>query len=133
VTAPRLTLDEGLTSESGGDAARPRQSGKTTGASWEGFALEQVVGLMRAEREAHFWRTHAGAELDVLITRGGAPYGFEFTFADAPRTTKSMRVALEDLGLKRLFVVYPGTRRFELDEDIVALPLAHLRAEADRL
>lgn len=103
------------------------------GASWEGFALEQVVGLMQAERDAHFWRTHAGAELDLLITRGGQRYGFEFKFADAPGTTRSMRVAMEDLGLKRLFVVYPGARRFDLDEDIVAVPLAHLPEEAERL
>ena len=100
------------------------------GASWEGFALEQAIGLMRAEREAHFWRTHAGAELDLLVNRGGQRYGFEFKFADAPATTRSMRVAMEDLGLKRLFVVYPGTRRFELDVDIVAVPLAHLPEEA---
>jgi predicted AAA+ superfamily ATPase len=103
------------------------------GASWEGFALEQVIGLLQAEREAHFWGTHAGAELDLLITRGGRRYGFEFKYADAPGTTKSMRVAMEDLRLTRLFVVYPGTRRVELDEEIVAVPLAHLPEEAERL
>lgn len=103
------------------------------GASWEGFALEQVIGLMQAEREAYFWGTHAGAELDLLITCGGKRYGFEFKFADAPGTTKSMRVAMSDLGLKRLFVVYPGTRRFELDEGIVALPLTNVAEETARL
>ncbi|MBM4089317.1 MAG: ATP-binding protein [Planctomycetes bacterium] len=103
------------------------------GASWEGFALEQVIGLLQAEREAYFWGTHAGAELDLLIIRGGKRYGFEFKFADAPGTTKSMRVAMEDLGLHRLFVVYPGIRRFELDEGIVALPLADLQKESEHL
>ena len=62
--------------------------------------------------------------------RGGAKYGFEFKFAETPATTKSMRVAMTDLKLKRLFVVYPGTRRFELDDQIVALPLTSLLVES---
>ncbi len=96
------------------------------GASWEGFAVEHVINLLRAERDAYFWATHGGAELDLLVSRGGRRYGFEFKFADAPGTTKSMRVALADLGLERLFVVYPGDRGFPLDERIEAVPLAQL-------
>ena len=96
------------------------------GASWEGFVLEHVIGLLNAEREAYFWATHGGAELDLLISRGGLSYGFEMKFADAPSPTKSMRVALADLGLERLFVVYPGARRFDLDEKITALPFTQL-------
>ena len=103
------------------------------GASWEGFALEHAIGLLRAERDAYFWGTHGGAELDLLLSRGGAKYGFEFKFAEAPATTKSMRAAMTDLGLKRLFVVYPGTRRFELDDRIIALPLTGLLAESANL
>ena len=99
------------------------------GASWEGFALEQAIGLLGATRDAYFWGTHGGAELDLLITRGGAKFGFEFKFTESPATTKSMRVAMADLGLKRLFVVYPGTRRFELDANLIALPLTELPAE----
>lgn len=71
--------------------------------------------------------------MDLLITRGGARHGFEFKFTDAPATTKSMRVAMADLRLKRLFVVYPGTRRFELDDAIIALPLTGLLAESASL
>jgi len=100
------------------------------GASWEGFALEQAIGLLNAERDAYFWGTHGGAELDLLINRGGARIGFEFKFTESPATTKSMRVAMTDLKLKRMYVVYPGTRRFELDDNIVALPLTGLPAEA---
>jgi len=103
------------------------------GASWEGFALEHAIGLLKAERDAYFWGTHGGAELDLLISRGGAKHGFEFKFTDAPATTKSMRVAMTDLKLKRLFVVYPGTRRFELDDDIIALPLTGLLEESASL
>ena len=100
------------------------------GASWEGFALEHAVGVLNAERDAYFWGTHGGAELDLLVIRGGAKFGFEFKFTDTPATTKSMRVAMSDLKLKRLFVVHPGPRRFELDDDIIALPLTGLSEEA---
>jgi predicted AAA+ superfamily ATPase len=103
------------------------------GASWEGFALEHAVSLLNAERDAYFWGTHGGAELDLLINRGGAKFGFEFKYTDTPRTTKSMRVAMADLKLKRLFVVHPGTRRFDLDDDIVALPLGDLFKESANL
>jgi predicted AAA+ superfamily ATPase len=103
------------------------------GASWEGFALEQAVGLLNAERDAYFWGTHGGTELDLLISRGGTKYGFEFKYSDAPTTTKSMRVAMADLNLKTLFVVYPGARRFELDDAIIALPLTGLLEESARL
>jgi hypothetical protein len=67
-------------------------------------------------------------KLELLIVRGGRRYGFEFKYADAPKTTRSMRVALADLGLEMLFVVYPGQRKFELDNQITALPLTELGA-----
>lgn len=96
------------------------------GASWEGFALENVIRFVRAERDAYFYGTHGGAELDLLVARGGQRYGFEFNYADAPATTKSMRVALADLALTPLFVIYPGRRRFDLDEKITALPVTQV-------
>jgi predicted AAA+ superfamily ATPase len=64
--------------------------------------------------------------LDLFVIRGGKRYGFEFKFADAPSTSKSMRVALADLDLEQLFIVYPGTRGFSLDEKIEAVPLTQL-------
>jgi predicted AAA+ superfamily ATPase len=107
------------------DAAEVR-SHPRFGASWEGFALEHVIQLLDAERDAYFWATYAGAELDLLVARGGKRYGFEFKFADAPSTTKSMRIALADLELDRLFVVFPGDRPYALDERIEAVPLVQL-------
>ena len=92
------------------------------GASWEGFALEQVL-VHCGERSAYFWATHRGAELDLLITRAGKHYGFEFKCTDAPRTTKSMRIVIEDLGLEHLWVIYPGDLEYPLAQDITALPL----------
>ena len=103
------------------------------GSSWESFVLEHIIGFLRAEREAYFWGTHGGAELDLLISRGGKSYGFEMKFADAPSTTKSMQVALADLGLHRLFVVYPGNRLFDLDKKITALPFAQIPERLRRL
>jgi uncharacterized protein len=95
------------------------------GASWEGLALEHVLRVLRAEPgEAFYWGTHGGAELDLMLVRGGQRWGFEFKFGDAPRTTKSMRVALDDLQLQRLFVIYPGEKNYSLDEriEVLALP-----------
>lgn len=96
------------------------------GASWEGFALEQVIHLLGSGRDAFFYRTHAGAELDLLILRGGKRLGFEFKYSDAPETTKSMHIAIADLGLDELHVVYPGELGYALGPRIRALPLAEL-------
>jgi predicted AAA+ superfamily ATPase len=76
--------------------------------------------------EAFHWGTHGGAELDLLLIRGTHRWGFEFTYADAPRTTKSMRVALDDLRLERLFVIYPGDRDYALDDRIHVRALRHV-------
>lgn len=100
------------------------------GFSWEGFAMEQVIGAARAEQDAYFYRTHAGAELDLLLVRGGKRYGFEFKFEDAPRPTRSMHVARGDLKLDHLWVVHGGERSLPLAEGISTLPLAEIRAAA---
>jgi predicted AAA+ superfamily ATPase len=104
------------------------------GASWEGFAVEQVLrALGAAPGEVYHWGTHAGAELDLLWVRGGQRWGFEVKYADAPRTTKSMRSAMESLRLERLFVIYPGAMEYELDEGISVLPLAEAGRLPDRM
>jgi predicted AAA+ superfamily ATPase len=93
------------------------------GASWEGFALEQVLALA-VDWERYFWATQGGAELDLLLVRGERKIGFEFKWSDAPSTTKSMHTAMRDLGLEKLWVVYPGSDRYILHEKIEAVPLA---------
>ena len=95
------------------------------GASFEGFAIEQVLSCLRT-RNAYFWGTQGGAELDLLITRGGKRYGFEVKYADAPGTTRSMHTAIADLGLEHLWVIYPGSERYRLREKITALPIRHV-------
>jgi hypothetical protein len=92
------------------------------GASWEGFAVEEIV-LTVGERNAYFWGTQSGAELDLLLTLGGARYGVEVKYGDAPGITKSMRIALEDLELRHLYVVYPGSKTYALDKKITVIPL----------
>ena len=92
------------------------------GPSWEGFALEQTL-IAHGERQAYFWGTHRGAELDLMLLRHGRRWGFEFKCTDAPRTTKSMHIVTKDLGLEHLWVLYPGDQEYPLAEKITALPL----------
>jgi predicted AAA+ superfamily ATPase len=101
------------------------QSHPKLGASWEGFAIEQIIGLLDT-RDAYFWSTHGGAELDLLVRVRGKSYGFEIKYADAPGTSRSMQVALHDLSLEHLWVVYPGSQEYALDERITVWPLAAL-------
>jgi len=96
------------------------------GASWEGFALEQVLSLVRPA-EAYFWATHSGAEIDLLYFLHGQRYGVEFKFNDTPKVTRSMHSALHDLNLKRLWVVYPGQHQYEVHDKISVLPLSEIR------
>ena len=91
------------------------------GASWEGFVIEQILAGLD-DRSASFWGTHAGAELDLLVTLRGERHGFECKYSDAPGSTRSMRVATEDLGLKHLWVIYPGQDRYVLDDRITVVP-----------
>jgi predicted AAA+ superfamily ATPase len=92
------------------------------GASWEGFALEQTL-IAHGEKDAYFWATQRGAELDLVLLRHGRRWGFEFKYADAPGSSKAMHIALADLGLEHLYVVYPGSERFPLGDRITALAL----------
>ena len=101
------------------------------GASWEGFALEQTL-LAHGEHDAFFYATRRGAELDLLLLRRGRRWGFEFKCADAPRTTKSMHVVIEDLGLEHLWVIHPGDRTYPLTDAVTALPLKRVRDAALR-
>ena len=91
------------------------------GSSWEGFALEEVIRLHQADPfDCYFWATHAHAELDLLIFDRGKQLGFEFKYTDSPKITKSMRIAMEDLSLDELVLIYPGTKSFPLGENIRA-------------
>lgn len=95
------------------------------GASWEGFALEEVIRLYGARpQECYFWSTYSGAEIDLIIEYKGKLLGFEFKYSEAPTVTKSMKIVMNDLKLDHLYVIYPGKITFELEEKITAKGLS---------
>jgi len=102
------------------------------GASWEGFALEEVLRVT-GDRHAYFWSTQAGAELDLMVTLRGRRYGFEFKYADAPGVSRSLQVARQDLHLRRALVVHPGPDSYPLNDWCEAVGIADLRARLQRL
>ena len=102
------------------------------GASFEGFVIEQILSAVERV-DAYFWATHGGAELDLLLVVGGRRYGVEVKLAEKPVISRSMRVAMEDLGLSHLYVVYPGRHVFPLEERITAIPVASLNELPDLL
>ena len=95
------------------------------GASWEGYAVEEVLKALRPD-EAYYWATHNGAEIDLVLFKKGRRIGVECKRADAPTFTPSMRIALADLKLDELIVVYPGERRYRLDKRVEVVPLAEV-------
>jgi predicted AAA+ superfamily ATPase len=105
--------------------AEALQAHPKVGASWEGYCIEQILGLC-GDRDAYFWATYGGAELDLLLFHRGKRLGFEFKYSERPVTSKSMRVAIEDLSLDHLYVVHPGALDFPLDQAISAVSLTTL-------
>ncbi len=92
------------------------------GASWEGFALEEIIKEYHATaEECYFWATQSGAELDLLIIKDGKRLGFEFKHTDFPKVTPSMKIAMETLKLDHLYVIFPYQQDpFPLSEKITA-------------
>ncbi len=95
------------------------------GASWEGYVIEEAIKQLEPD-EAYFWRAHTGAELDLLVMKGSRRIGIEAKAADAPVLTPSMRIAMEDLRLDSLAVLYPGQRRYLLAPGVEVVPAAEL-------
>jgi predicted AAA+ superfamily ATPase len=105
------------------NSQRDLESHPKVGASWEGYAVEEVLKALRPD-EAYFWATHGGAEIDLVLLKGSRRIGVECKRSDAPTLTPSMRIALTDLKLDVLHVVYPGQRRYPLMDKVDAVPLA---------
>ena len=127
VKAPKVYVrDTGLLHHLLGiDTAKALLSHPKLGASWEGFVIEQIL-MTEPHDDAYFWATHQGAEIDLILRRGDRLLGVECKRADAPRLTPSIRIALEDLGLERIAVIYPGNKRFPLSDNVDAIPLEEL-------
>ncbi len=131
IKAPKVFVrDSGLLhSLLGIHSARALESHPKLGASWEGSACEEVLRLL-GDRDAYFWATQGGAALDLMVTVRGKRLGFEFKYSDAPTMTRSLQVAYGDLGLKRAWIVYPGSKAYPVASWADVVPLAGI---AERL
>jgi predicted AAA+ superfamily ATPase len=125
VKAPKIYIrDSGLLHALLGIATRrDLENHPKVGASWEGYAVEEVLKALRPD-EAYFWATHTGAEIDLVLFKGGRRIGVECKRQDAPKLTPSMRHTLVDLKLDDPIVVYPGRRRYPLTDHVSVVPLA---------
>jgi hypothetical protein len=97
------------------------------GASWEGFAMELILDQVPS-RQAWFWATHNGAELDLMLTLNGKRIGLEFKASAAPTMTKSLNIACQDLDLASAFIVYPGPQRYPVADRVEAISLSEMLA-----
>ena len=123
VKAPKLYLrDSGLLHQLLGiRSEKELLTHPKCGASWEGYMIEEILKAL-APDEAYFWATHNGAEIDLILRHDGRMLGIECKRVDAPHLTPSMRIALEDLKLEQIAVVYPGARRYSLMDRVHAVP-----------
>jgi predicted AAA+ superfamily ATPase len=130
VKSPKVYIrDSGLLHTLLGIGERRQLEGHpVVGGSWEGFVIEQLLAQL-PKANAYYWRTQAGAELDLLLMLNGRRIGVEIKRADAPKLTPSMASALDDLELHRLLVVYPGSMRYSLGREVEVMSLAECVAE----
>ena len=132
VKAPKLYVaDTGLLHALlGVDSESALMGHPKSGASWEGFAMHEIVRLLGVDWDrCYYWATHRGAELDLLVHSAGHRIGFEFKRTSAPAMTRSMHSALSDLKLDRLYTVFPGHSRFRIHERAEAIGLSLACAE----
>ncbi len=91
------------------------------GSSWEGYVIEEVIRSVDPD-DVYYWATHNGTEIDLVVLKNSRMYGVEVKRSDAPAMTSSMRIALEDLKLERIAVIYPGEKRYQLHKKITVVP-----------
>jgi len=125
VKAPKVYVrDSGLLHSLLGIAdRRDLENHPKVGASWEGYAVEEVIKALQPD-ETYYWATYNRAELDLLLFKNGRRIGVECKRADAPTLTPSMRIAMADLKLDHLYVVYPGEKAYTLGKKIEVVPLS---------
>ena len=97
------------------------------GASWEGFALEELIRKLELDAEdCYFWATHQGAELDLLTYKYGKKRGYEFKYQDAPGMTKSLYSVLDSLNLEKIYIIYPGAKNYRIHENVEVVAIENL-------
>jgi predicted AAA+ superfamily ATPase len=101
------------------------QTNMKLGASWEGFAIEQILSRVKS-RDYYYWRTHAGLELDLMVMKNGKRLGFEIKYSETIKVTRSMHQIIEDLKLDCFYLVYQGKHNLMLDTKIQLLPVSDL-------
>jgi uncharacterized protein len=94
------------------------------GSSWETFVLRNLRA--KFDKEIYFWNTQSDAEIDFVIPQPRGLIGIEAKFSDAPKITPSMRIAMNDLDLKVIYVVYPGNKSYDLSDKIKVIPITEV-------
>jgi hypothetical protein len=129
VKSPKVYIrDSGLLHRLLGFNSENFKFNPSLGSSFEGFAIEELARIFSSYDQMYFWSIHNGAELDLLIENGVDKIGFEIKCIDKPHITKSMRIALEDLALRHLYLIVPGEHNFKLDEKITCLGVASIKS-----
>jgi uncharacterized protein len=90
------------------------------GASWEGFMLEQILRNISSP-EVYFWATHSGAEIDLVVMKGGKRYGIEFKWSEKPSLTKSIHTVKQDIAPEKIWVIYPGKHTYKIDRQVIVV------------
>ena len=112
-------------------SVRDLQGHPIAGASWEGFVIEQVTASLPSDSQIGFYRTAAGAELDLVIERGQRKIGVEIKFSSSPKPTRGFWQALDDLQIDRAYVIAPVSRRYPLARTVEVIPVAEISTLMD--
>ncbi len=95
------------------------------GASWEGYVIEQITQLLSEDTECYFYRTHLGAECDLVIVKGGKPLmSIEIKYTSVPKLTKGNRIAFSDIGAEMNYVITYNTDDYMIDKNVSVCSLA---------
>lgn len=93
------------------------------GASWEGLVIETLIAAAPHGTASNFYRTAAGAEIDLLLTLPGhRPWAIEIKRSSAPKLERGFHRACQDLDVERGIVVYPGSESYPLAQDVECMP-----------
>lgn len=115
------------------DSAQALLGHPVYGASWEGLVIENVLAVLGRAWRAGFYRTSAGTELDLVLERGGERIALECKASTSPTVSKGFWTALDDLRIRKAFVVAPVASPYPIGKGVRVMPLAHLLAELSRI